>query len=41
MQRTDYDINIEFIKNPDLQDTFKDAKVSFKSLQGKEKLIMC
>ena len=29
----------EFIKNPDLQDTFKDAKVSFKSLQGKEKLI--
>jgi predicted DNA-binding transcriptional regulator len=30
----------EFIKNPELQDTFKEAKVSFKSLASKEKQIM-
>jgi hypothetical protein len=29
----------EFIKNPDLQDTFKEAKVSFKSLASQEKII--
>ena len=30
----------EFIKNPELQDTFKEAKVSFKNLASQEKNIM-
>ena len=34
-----YNRVFEFIKNPELQDTFKEAGVSFKSLKSKEKAI--